>query len=185
MKKNLMRAAIAVAAIFALPGFSRAGGDHDHGDNHAPSDIPTQPRFATQSELFDLVGVLEGRQLTLYLDQADTNAPIKQARIELDIDGAKLSAEEGSDGLFRVMMPSRPQAELISITATITAGDDMDLLAAELDLHDQAHAAQTHGTSRWRQMLPASIALLALLAGAILLGKRLRTALRRGNGRVS
>ena len=46
------------------------------------------------SETFELVGVLSGKQITLYLDRFADNSPVRDAQIELEIGGAKFKAEK-------------------------------------------------------------------------------------------
>ncbi len=62
---------------------ARAGDGHDHGDAPPAASGPALPRFAAVSDLFELVGVLDGKRLTLYLDHAADNRPVKDAKLEL------------------------------------------------------------------------------------------------------
>ena len=50
-----------------------AGGGHAHGDAPVAAAGSALPRFAAVSELFELVGVIDGRKLTLYLDRSLSN----------------------------------------------------------------------------------------------------------------
>ena len=67
-----------------------AGEGHDHGDAPAAMVGPALPRFTAVSELFELVGVLDGTHLTLYLDRATDNSPVKDAKLELELGGVKV-----------------------------------------------------------------------------------------------
>jgi hypothetical protein len=133
------RLACPLALLLAAPLFTAAawaGPGHDHGDP-APAAVGTAlPRFAAESELFELVGVLDGAQLTLYLDHHADNSPVRGAQIELEIGGVKFVAQPAGDDTYAVTLPAAPGAGVLPVVATVSAGDEIDLMAAELDLHD-------------------------------------------------
>jgi hypothetical protein len=121
----------------ALPAI--AGDGHDHGDAAPAATGTALPRFAAVSETFELVGVLDGKQVTLYLDRFVDNTPVRGAQIELEIDGTKFKAEAHGDDAYEVVLKEAPKPGVLPITATVTAGAEVDLLAGELDLHEAAH----------------------------------------------
>ncbi|MFO1250957.1 MAG: hypothetical protein U1E77_07415 [Inhella sp.] len=82
---------IALALLPVHPAWAGPGHDHDHDHDAPRASAPAQPRFVASSELFELVGVLDGKALTLYLDRADSNEPVTAATLELELAGAKLS----------------------------------------------------------------------------------------------
>ncbi|MGV8826114.1 hypothetical protein [Methylibium petroleiphilum] len=169
-------AAILVAAFLAAPP-ARAAGDHDHGDAAPAAGGAALPRFTAESELFELVGVLSGQQITLYLDRYADNNPVRDAQIELEIGGAKFKAEAHGDGEYEVLLPEVPKPGVLPITATVTAGNEADLLAGELDIHEEAHADEaehTHSLKEYASWATAGFAALALLgwAGRRMLGAR-------------
>jgi hypothetical protein len=160
-------------------GFSlgaHAGPGHDHGPETAAPTVtaPAQPRFATTTELFELVGVLDGKTLTLYLDEAATNAPITQAEIDLELAGTSHRAGAQPDGSFAIQLPQAPAAGVWPITATVSATVNAtsatDLLAAELtvaaDTHEHADE-HSHKHNHFAEWLAAAVALLALAAGGV------------------
>lgn len=164
------------AALLLLQGLpAQAGEGHDHG-NAAPTAAagPALPRFAAVSETFELVGVLDGRQLTLYLDRAADNTPVTQAQIELEIGSAKLQATPRGDA-YAVELADAPPHGVLPITATVTAGNDTDLLAAELNLHDDdAHTHEAEHTpwrryARWGGLVALGI---AAASGLVIWGRR-------------
>jgi hypothetical protein len=138
-----------------------AGPGHDHGDEAPRASAIAQPRFAASSELFELVGVLEGKTLRLYLDRAATNEPLPQADIELEFGGVKLAPQAQADGSFAVELAQAPGDGVHALTASVTVGDEADLLAGELDLHGEA-AQETHAHWGWKRW--------SLLAAGCLLG---------------
>jgi len=60
------KAALLAVVLFFASAAARAGDGHDHGEAAAAAAGPALSRFTASSELFELVGVLKGRQLTLY-----------------------------------------------------------------------------------------------------------------------
>ena len=160
--------AIGLVLVLVLsPLQVHAGDGHDHGEAPAPAANSASPRFTASSELFELVGVLNGQKLALYLDRAADNSPVKEAQLELEIGGTSVSATRIADGEFEAALTT-PLAEGVTpITATVVAGNESDLLAGEIDLHTDtlAHAEPT----RWpRTTLVGSAAAAVLLALAAL-----------------
>lgn len=179
-------AALALATALLLPLPALAGPGHDHGHDHAApaASGPALPRFAASSELFELVGVLDGRQLTLYLDRAADNAPVAGAQIELEIDGTKYQpAAQGE--VYELTLPAAPAAKLLPVTASISAGSDTDLLAGELDVqaaaaapdaaHDAAHTHRLPVQAAWAAGGLALLLVLGWLGRRAWLGRAART----------
>jgi hypothetical protein len=173
MKSTHPLAAISLAAILLGTGLPASAGDgHDHGDA-APAAIGTAlPRFAAVSETFELVGVLDGKQVTLYLDRFADNAPVRDAQIELEIAGAKFKAQ-AHDDVYEVVLKEAPKPGVLPITATVTAGSEADLLGGELDLHEVAHADEPAHAPAWKVYGAWAAGGLAVLAVLLLGGRRL------------
>jgi hypothetical protein len=124
---------------------TRAGGDHDHDHGHdhdvAPAlSTPALPRFAASSADFELVGVLDGRALTLYLDRYADNTPVLDAEIELDLGGTRLKAVAHDDH-YEVTLPAVPEPGMLPLIAAISTAETADVLIGELDLHAHAEEA--------------------------------------------
>jgi hypothetical protein len=166
-------AALSAAASFvAVPAWAGAGHDHDHDHGGAAPAAVGQalPRFTAESELFELVGVLSGKQITLYLDRFADNSPVRDAQIELEIGGVKFKAEKQGDDEYEVVLPEAPKPGVLPVTATVTAGNEADLLAGELDIHEEAHgdeAAHTHSWTEYAGWAAAGIAAVALLGWGV------------------
>ena len=135
MKLIHSKAAILLALIFALTSpLAIAGPGHDHGDAAPHATGPALPRFAAASEDLELVGVVNGKLVTLYLDRFKDNSPINGAQIEIEIGGNKYKAEKHGEGEYEVILKDTLKPGVMAITATIQAGDLSDLLATDLDL---------------------------------------------------
>lgn len=152
---------LATAMFLSLP--ARAADDgHNHDAAPAAPTGPALPRFAATSDLFELVGVVNGKQLTVYLDRFDDNSPVKDAKVDLDIGGAKVVLKEHEPGEFEGNLASEVKAGVTAVTATVVAGSHTDLLAGELDVHEDAHAEVAHSHS-WREYVGWGVAVAAAL----------------------
>jgi len=118
-----------------------AGDEHGHGHDGAPAAAGTAlPRFAIASDAFELVGVVDGRRIDLYLDHFADGSPVGDARLELELDGRSVPVSAHGAGQFEGRLETALAPGVLSVAATVVAGTTSDLLAGELDLHDDAHA---------------------------------------------
>lgn len=166
MTSHSLLTALTFAALLATSDAVHAGDGHDHG-SEAPAAVgQALPRFTAVSEAFELVGVLSGKQITLYLDRHADNSPVRDALIELEIAGTSFKAERHGEDEYEVVLAEAPAPGVLPITATVTAGDEVDLLAGELDLHEPAPADEsghTHSPKEYAGWVAAGMAMLALL----------------------
>ena len=154
--------ALGLALVLGLASpAALADAGHDHGEAPAAAAGPALPRFAATSDLFELVGVLDGHKLALYIDHAGDNSPVKEAQLELDIAGTRVPVTRVAEGEFQATLAA-PLAEGVSpVTATVVAGSDTDLLAGEIDVHAATHA---HAEPAGRRTLLVAGAVAAALA---------------------
>lgn len=163
--------ALCAAALLLAGAAARADAGHDHGDAPAAPAGPALPRFSAVSETFELVGVLAGKTLTLYLDRFADNTPVPRAALELEIGGQTLKAEPHGEGEFEVQLAEAPAPGVLPITATVIADSETDLLAGELDIHADEHT-DAATPRNWRRIVGGSLAGLAVLALLIALARR-------------
>ena len=168
--------AIGLATLLLVPQWAMAGDGHGPGEAAPAATGTAQPRFAAVSDLFELVGVLNGKQITLYLDRAADNSPVTEARIELEIGGQKyLATQHGSDE-FEVVLPEVPKPGVLAvtakITATVNAGTDAGLLAGELDIPEAAHADEAAHPHSWTDHAGWAAGGIAALAVLLTVGRR-------------
>lgn len=151
---------------------AHAGDGHDHGEAPAAPAGVASPRFAATSETYELVGILNDRKLALYLDHTADNSPVKDAKLELEIGGKAVAVTNIGAGEFEATLAAEPQPGEMPVTATVIAGSNSDLLAADLDIHSEAHADKNSGGLPWKPIVVGAAVLLAL--GAALRMKRNR-----------
>jgi hypothetical protein len=133
-----------LAALLAAPGlrpaFSHEG--HSHGDEPAPP-AAAAPRAEAHSEIFEIVAVLgPDRRLWLYLDRHATSEPIDGATVNVSVDGEDIGvATRAGEAVYVLGNPALDRSGQRNLVFTITAGEDMDLLPATLDIPAAGTAA--------------------------------------------
>lgn len=161
MNTKLITATLALAAL--LPCTASGDDGHNHDAAPAAASGPALPRFAAVSDLFELVGVVDGKRLTLFLDRFADNTPVPGARIEVEIGGVKVAVKEHEPGEFEGSLAEALKPGVTAVTATILAGSDSDILAGDLDIHAEVHEAVA-AQPVWRRYGPWALAGAAVLA---------------------
>lgn len=173
------RAWCLVAAMAVPAGSALAHEGHDDAAPAATAGAEASPRFAARSDAFELVGILQGPHLALYLDHAGDNRPAQDATLALDIGGKPVPVHAEGEGLFEAELAEPPEGEL-AIVATVSAGGSTDRLAATLDVHGHAETAAAQKSGRWRPSrawaagVALAVAMAVALAVAVARGRRQR-----------
>ena len=160
-------AALIALTLLLLSSMALAGAGHDHGAADSKIFGSALSRFAAVSEEFELVGIVEGQRITLYLDRFADNTQVRDAQIEIEIAGNKYIAEKRGDDLYEITLKEELKLGLIAVTARVKAGEVTDLLATELDMHQNDRGQVTRFS--WKAVtLWTGVAFLVLfaLAGA-------------------
>ena len=85
-----------VSAILLTPGRAHEG--HDHGAPPPPVSNTVAPRGDASSSDFEVVAVARGGRLVVYLDTFRENAPVENARIEIDTPRGVLTPQPAGEG---------------------------------------------------------------------------------------
>ena len=131
-KYSQLASKLLIALSLTIASAAHAGPGHGE---EKPTTAQTQslPRFYAESDLYEAVGVINGKEITLYLDRYSSNELVKGAKVEIELEGSKISSEPHGDGeyLFRLKNKIKDQPTAI----TITINDDVtDILVATIDL---------------------------------------------------
>lgn len=135
--RSLLRAA--AIAISLLGATASAHEGHDHGDA-AKSANPGRvtPRLEAMSGPFELVALLRGGDLVVYLDDRDTNSPIADAAITVETPSGPDTANP-ADGIYRLVAPwAKPGTH--HLIFTVTRGDAVEVLTGTLAIAADAAA---------------------------------------------
>ncbi len=127
---------LAVALVLQLQAgqWARAHEGHDHGPAANTTSSPTLPRVTAMSESYQLVGILEGEVLVIYLDRFADNAPVTSATLEVTVDGVPMQAELQKNGTYEVVSPKLRSAGGHEVLVSITDGTSTDLLVGSLSI---------------------------------------------------
>jgi len=167
-------AAAWLAAILITTSVTLAGPGHDHGPAAAGAAAPASPRVTATSDTFELVGIVEGEVLVVYLDRFATNEPITGATITISLNGTALKAEPQPNGTYELAAPILKAPGLVEVVAEIEAGGSSDLLVGALTIPAAAATSAAAGgegrLARIRQELASLRPTLLLAGGPLLLG---------------
>ncbi|NQD36964.1 HlyD family efflux transporter periplasmic adaptor subunit [Permianibacter sp. IMCC34836] len=151
-------------AIGLLSGASFGHGGEDHADEKA---TPTNPlitgsgsRASLQGEYAEAVLVAQPEQLTLWLDEADSNAPL-QAELQLQIDGTVFDLHSDTIGVYQTTLASPLTAGPHPVVLSMIAGDQSELLSGTLQIGASEAPDSTHSWSPWWWLL--TVPVIALL----------------------
>jgi hypothetical protein len=134
--------------IISLAGFSFAVIAHE---GHSHDDAPKSqnqgiayPTLVAVSENYELVAVIQSGQMTIFLDQFESNNPIVDAQLEFDFSGTSIKASANPDGSYSATIPKNIDLKNgMPVTITISASAGSDLLVGELMI-PIANAHESH-----------------------------------------
>jgi hypothetical protein len=153
-------------AAGAPVGAARADAGHDHAAPAAGIPVANAARVEAQSDLFEIVGVVEGDALKIFLDRYATNEPVTDARIDIEAGELRGPAQPISNGTYAFRNAAFTRPGQFPVTFTITAGNDSDLLAGDLVISDPAAVAPQTRDAWWaRRWWWAGAGLIVVLAG--------------------
>lgn len=178
----LMKRAVAAIIVIASMAFATtafAGEGHDHGDAAPVATGAGSPRVSSHSDLFELVGIVDAGAMTIYLDRYATNEPVTGAKVEVEVGAAggvaKGVATPQADGTYRFEHAVFKEAATLSVSFTVVAGSESDLLAGDLTLPDpRAAHHDDHAARPWLRWTAYAAGALTLLAVAAVLVRRQR-----------
>lgn len=137
-------AALICALLGATPLLAHEG--HDHAA--APPVLAnTSARAEAESSAFELVAVPRDGQLEIWLDRFATNEPVEGASIAIETPDGQVEAKPDG-GVYRAPAAWAARPGRYDLIFTVSAGDDMDVLATSLIVPPpNASGATTVGVS--------------------------------------
>lgn len=147
--------------LLAAPALAHGG--EDHGE--APRPAVGSPRGETHvlgatGDVFEVViehpqhGEGGKTPVRVFVAEADTNAPVSGAQVELTLTGPtlqKLTPRMGSPGVYLAEAELPVGAEFAAVT-TVTRGEAVDVLAlgtVHLEPEESTAASGEHSSARW------------------------------------
>ena len=168
-----------------LPLAVLAHGDEDHSadaKSKVLASAPTPPttdgqRWEINSPEVELLGILREGKLTLYADHYATNAPLVDAKIELESSGHTVQAEAAADGSYRVAADWLKQPGKHEVVVSVRAGELQDLLISSLEVPAATSAIPRRTWLTYAQWLAGGATLVILLVLVVRWRRRARAAL--------
>jgi RND family efflux transporter MFP subunit len=177
-----LRALAATALLCAAITPASAHEGHDHAEQ-PPVSAGALPRGEADSNSFELVAIVRGESLEIYLDRFATNEPVTGATLEVESPDGPVKATAGSDGTYRVAAPWLTKSERKDLIFTVTAGDTTDILP--LTIQSAPGAAQSAASGDAAPDTHISMASILLVLGGVLAGALLSAIVLRGGRRAA
>jgi membrane fusion protein, heavy metal efflux system len=158
-----------VAALCCVAGFflslsapfAHEGGHEDDDATRSALASSTYPRVSAHSELYELVGIVRGERLSIYVDQFATNEPVADAKVKVAIaDAEPVDAEPAEKGVYTTSFPRSARIGSVEIVFSVSAASGDDLLVGALTLPsdtgsgDDAASSTGAPASSWISSIP-------------------------------
>ena len=163
----------AAFAVITLSAALHAHEGEDHGGAAPAVSMPLAPRIEAHSPDFEIVAIVEKDALVIYLDRYATNEPMKGAKLEVEIAGKTVAAQERGEGVYVAGAGALSAPGKHDVVFSVQAGNAADLLPGTLTI---AAPAENRTASRFplKWVIPAVAVLLAALAALFLVRRRKR-----------
>jgi len=161
MKKSITIFLIIVMGMFAKSEVALAGPGHDHGESQKLHAGIVMPRFFAESDLYEVVGVVKGKKMTVYLDRFQTNETVNNADIQIDFDDQSLRLIPKSDGVYEGTFGKDLVSKEIAVSIFIKVGDESDILVTTYDSTDKS-SKDTFGWQVWGTWIATLFAVIAV-----------------------
>jgi RND family efflux transporter MFP subunit len=154
---------IAIAALVLIGNGVHAHEGHDHGTPPA-SVSGAAPRGEAATDSFELVAIVQGSELALFIDRFRTNEPVENAKVEVETPSGPVTASAQAGDAYRLKAPFLSKPGRYDLLVTVTAGDATDTLPVSLTV-PEARPAPTQSThASWSLPSLASLAVTGLVA---------------------
>jgi len=129
MPKTLL---FAVFLASATPAMAHEG--HDHGPPAAAFPTSNHPRAVATSENYEIVAVLKGTELFIYVDRFADNSPVTKAHVTVTIGNTESQSKLMPDGVFKVQSKDLRLPGKHELIFAIQEGPNSDLLITSLEV---------------------------------------------------
>jgi len=157
---------------FVLSASVSAHEGHDHGD--APKTLtPVAPRGEAHAGDFEIVAVLRGGEIVVYLDRFETNQPVTNAEIEALTPKGSEKAVAKEDGTYRLPAKWADGRDHYDLIFTVSVGETSEVLPVTIiAANAQQETSSGRRVSIWLTVLIAFIAALLAFAGGVFAVRR-------------
>lgn len=171
-RRTCKRILFEILLLALLPSSVLAHGDEDHSADEKSKAVATTPatggqRWEISSPEVELLGILQDGKLTLYADRYASNAPLLDAKIELESAGRTVQAEALPDGSYRVIADWLKQPGKHEVVVSVRAGELQDLLISSLEVLAATPVVHARTWLSYAKWLAGGVAVLILLVLAM------------------
>ena len=183
MRRPFMAAigAVLIGILAAGPLLAHEG--DDHGEQVKAPPVKAASRADAMSDQFELVAVIRGTELEIFLDDFATNEPVEGAVIEVETPAGPAKAKSFPGQPYRLAAPWLSKPGAIDLIFTVTANGVTDILPVTLNVgapQAVASAAQTTTTSN-----SLNLGMIGAVALAFVLGIGVMAAVGRRSRRIA
>jgi hypothetical protein len=144
------RAALSGLVLWSLATtFVVAHEGHDDAQPPVTATAPRLPRLVTSSETYELVALLEGERLTIYLDRFEDNSPVTDASITVTINDESVAAAAIANGTYLLSSRKFNDRGLVELVFDIKAKEADDLLIGKMTLAGSDLSERLPGSASW------------------------------------
>lgn len=159
-------AMLAGATALAAPGAHGPNGEHLDAPAVSGGAVNAAPRFEAQSDMFEVVGRLQGGEFSMLINRFATNEPVLNAKVEIESGAVKAQAKFHADlGDYAVDDAAMLKALSLPgdhpLVITVLAGAEADLLDGTLHVTVPADD-HDNGVSYWLWLVLLLAVLMAL-----------------------
>jgi cobalt-zinc-cadmium efflux system membrane fusion protein len=122
---------------------------HDLETPESPGASRAVPRLVADSESYELVAVLEGQRLIIYLDRFEDNSPVTDANMTVTINEEPVVAQVTGNGTYSVVSNLFEHGGLFEFVFDIKAPEGDDLLIGKLSLPSAGAAGALANPMPW------------------------------------
>lgn len=171
------------SAVYAGPGAHGPDGQHLDGPANTAGPVGLRPRIEAKTDLFELVGMLGGGELSILIDRFSTNEPLLNAKVEVEAGSLKAPAKFHNDiGDYVIDDPAFLKAISLPgahpLVFTVVAGDESDLLDGTLTVgsaqDDKSHAHDQTFLGISRPIFIGSGVIALVLVGGLYFRRRIQ-----------
>jgi multidrug efflux pump subunit AcrA (membrane-fusion protein) len=153
--RHLAALAALLCWIATAPAAAHEG--HDLEPAEATAASHSLPRLVANSEAYELVAVLEGPRLIVYLDRFGDNSPVTDAHMIVTVNEEPVVAEVAADGTYSVVSKLFERGGLFELVFDIKAPETDDLLIGKLTVPSAGSAGETSSPMPWYAQVASTV----------------------------
>ena len=155
---------VVAALILNGNGVIHAHEGDDHGTPPAPVNAAAAPRGEAATDSFELVAIVQGGELALFIDRFQTNEPVENAKVEVETPSGPVPASAHTGDAYRLKAPFLSKPGRYDLLVTVTAGDATDILPVSLTVPEARPARPQSPYAGWSLPSLASLIVTGLVA---------------------